>query len=714
MASKLIYSAILMTYAIIAYIPSTRSANVAEFIMYSNGIAINFMHLDPVANPTPPYSAIPSIEASPRIAGLAYDYANNFIFYSEAVTYKIYRVHPDGSNRQLIVENIKTFGMEWDYINNQLYYTDRETGQVHRYSPESRSTELLIDSSRFRGGWGIALNIEEYTMYWGDDDVNPELISKASMDGGNVTTITSDVGWPNGMTINLYEKRLYWIDSLTDKLESTDLEGGDRKEVFNLIETVATSHNNGGFDIYNNTYYWTDTSNKWVVRLDKDGNVIKLAENVEGTLWDLKVFAKRVFEWREWSDWTKCDQPCDSGLQTRKRTCDDPAGLGGVFNCTGNPMETRSCNTDACSTFEVACDDTHMAVWFNKIALDERDNGDYNNRTWQIYFEGQRDDSSCTTYHWDATRKAENYEGLSNPETMNSSFFLGAPINNCGINRFADDKHIIYNATVIVTYGQNPNDFIHREEYDKYNVMCLRNRTVEQKDSLSVQYRETGLDAKNDTEELSFTFGHTDINGESQSVYHLGDYIKFNMTSKTKRTEVKAVIQRCWTTSDGSANSYNLIENRCKMEPGTSWVAPPSDAVSVFKTEAFRYLGSSDNNIYAECLVRVCLDTQKSDECKLCGSSDGRRRRNAENETNFGQMVLVKTPTFYIIGGEAPTQGKQKTSNVLSGTNGVILIIVLAFLVFVISVAVIKKLFFNKKAPSVDVPVVAYVNKAMA
>merc|ERR1712151_555447 len=101
-------------------------------------------------------------------------------------------------------------------------------------------------------------------------------------------------------------------------------------------------------------------------------------------------------------------------------------------------------------------------------------------------------------------------------------------------------------------------------------------------------------------------------------------------TSNTARTEVKAIIQRCWTTTDGSANSYTLIENRCKMESGTSWVKKPTESESEFKTEAFRYLAASQNKIYAQCLVRVCLDTQGTPECTLCDPTLKRKRRSAE------------------------------------------------------------------------------------
>jgi len=354
--------------------------------------------------------------------------------------------------------------------------------------------------------------------------------------------------------------------------------------------------------------------------------------------------------------------------------------------------------------FDVTCDDTHMVVWFNKTALDERDKGHINNRTWQIYFEGKRGDGICSTYIWDSSKTASTYENMNKTEFFTSTVLLGAPINNCGINRFADATHIIYNATVIVTYGKNPNDFIRREEYDKYNVMCLRNRTVVEESTLSIQYRQTGNDGKNATEDFTFTFGHTDMSDTPQSLYKVGQYIKFTMTSLTVRSEVKAVIQRCWTTNgDGSTNPYYLIQNRCNLEGGTSWVSLPSDTVSTFKTEAFRYLTSgATSNIHAQCLVRVCLDTQ-SNECTLCTPSINRKRREAvedSTDTNLGEMVLVKTKNFKLFEQELSPE-QQEASHVLSGTNGLLVIVGLAIFVVTISMVIIKKVFINSKTNSV-------------
>jgi len=393
--------------------------------------------------------------------------------------------------------------------------------------------------------------------------------------------------------------------------------------------------------------------------------------------------------------------------------------LCALIGCTMAMTQPMFGDGSVGAAFETLCDDTHFAVWFNKTALDERQDGTNNNRTWQIYFEGQRDDATCTTYHWDTSKNDANYNSLSNPAaTLPSSVQIGAPVKNCGINVFADATHIIYNTTLIVTYGQNPTADIGREEYDKYNVMCLRNRTVNEMVNFNVTFRQTGNDAKNDTEDYSFTFSHTDMTDTPTAVYKLGDYIKFKMASNTAQTEVKAVIQRCWTTTDGSANSYTLINDRCTMETGTSWVSNPSDAESVFKTEAFRYLAASENKIYAQCLVRVCLDTQTSAECTLCtpGLNTLKRKRRSteeEEEPSVGQMAMVKSPVFYIIDKDTPAQGNQESSSVLSGTNGLIVIILLATLVFVIAAAIVKKVFFSAPA-AVASPVVAYSNKAMA
>ncbi|XP_035688793.1 SCO-spondin-like [Branchiostoma floridae] len=48
--------------------------------------------------------------------------------------------------------------------------------------------------------------------------------------------------------------------------------------------------------------------------------------------------------WSSWSPWS-CSVTCGGGIETRTRTCTDPAPSNGGANCAGQPQETRQCNT---------------------------------------------------------------------------------------------------------------------------------------------------------------------------------------------------------------------------------------------------------------------------------------------------------------------------------------------------------------------------------
>ena len=145
------------------------------------------------------------------------------------------------------------------------------------------------------------------------------------------------------------------------------------------------------------------------------------------------------------------------------------------------------------------CDDTHLAVYFNKTALDERTVANYNNRSYSIKFDGQSSPACMVAAGDTSTVDADLGSLISS--AFNPKIYIGIAYATemCGIGIHADDDYIFYNGTVVVTYGENPNTNIVREEYDNYHVTCLRNRTVEEKlngDSYNVESRVTGEESK--------------------------------------------------------------------------------------------------------------------------------------------------------------------------------------------------------------------------
>uniref|UniRef100_A0A8C7WLU6 SCO-spondin n=1 Tax=Oryzias sinensis TaxID=183150 RepID=A0A8C7WLU6_9TELE len=52
--------------------------------------------------------------------------------------------------------------------------------------------------------------------------------------------------------------------------------------------------------------------------------------------------------WGQWAAWTQCSLSCGTGLQSRRRSCDNPAAQGSGRGCMGAAEQTKDCNTQTC------------------------------------------------------------------------------------------------------------------------------------------------------------------------------------------------------------------------------------------------------------------------------------------------------------------------------------------------------------------------------
>ena len=76
-------------------------------------------------------------------------------------------------------------------------------------------------------------------MYWTDWGTIPK-IEKASMDGSNRSVIHStNLIWPNALTLDYVSQVLYWADASLNKIESSYVDGSNRRVI---VSTVSTIH----------------------------------------------------------------------------------------------------------------------------------------------------------------------------------------------------------------------------------------------------------------------------------------------------------------------------------------------------------------------------------------------------------------------------------------------------------------------------------------
>ena len=92
------------------------------------------------------------------------------------------------------------------------------------------------------------------------------------MDGSEfVIVINSDVRWPNGLSLDREHERMYWIDALLDKMETSFYNGSDRKV---LIRESWRFH---PYDIvyYKGYIFWSSVFNNTMHQAQlKNGTVV--------------------------------------------------------------------------------------------------------------------------------------------------------------------------------------------------------------------------------------------------------------------------------------------------------------------------------------------------------------------------------------------------------------------------------------------------------
>lgn len=73
-------------------------------------------------------------------------------------------------------------------------------------------------------------------VFWSDWGRLPK-IERAYLDGSSRRVIVAtELGWPNGLTVDYEAKRIYWVDAQMDCIEMSDLNGKHRTKLVIDVE----------------------------------------------------------------------------------------------------------------------------------------------------------------------------------------------------------------------------------------------------------------------------------------------------------------------------------------------------------------------------------------------------------------------------------------------------------------------------------------------
>lgn len=128
-------------------------------------------------------------------------------------------------------------------------------------------------------------------MFWTDWGEVPK-IERAGMDGDRKTRsiiINKNIHWPNGLTIDYADNKIYWADAKVKYIASCDYDGKNHREV--VAGEKILSHP-FALTLSDRTLFWTDWQERSIFSCDKitGSNIRPIMENIYSPM-DIHVFS---------------------------------------------------------------------------------------------------------------------------------------------------------------------------------------------------------------------------------------------------------------------------------------------------------------------------------------------------------------------------------------------------------------------------------------
>ncbi|XP_065070003.1 low-density lipoprotein receptor 1-like [Rhopilema esculentum] len=218
-----------------------------------------------------PFGMQPVASELSSAIGVTYDVAEEQVYWADNRDMSIYKVPFSGpemkSRVKVFNERSIVDALAVDWIGRKLYWTDTGLKTIEVSEMDGSSTLVLLNTGMLEPR-GIALDPTDQGrhIYWTDWGANAK-IEKISMDGDLDTRVVLHNltgGWPNGISIDFALLRLYWTDAKRKLIESSRLDGSDRRVIRELPD-----HHPFAITVFEDYMYWTEWSHETIFKADR-------------------------------------------------------------------------------------------------------------------------------------------------------------------------------------------------------------------------------------------------------------------------------------------------------------------------------------------------------------------------------------------------------------------------------------------------------------
>lgn len=179
------------------------------------------------------------------------------IFWSDMKLKKISRLDRGSEPREVMSTGLDLVeGLAYDWVGGNLYWLDSKLNTIE-VSKENGSDRIVLVRENITQPRGMCLDPTPGTrwLFWTDWGENPR-IERVGMDGTmRSTIINTKIYWPNGLTLDTANKRVYFADSKLDFIDFCNYDGTGRQQVLSGSHYLLHPHS---LSLFEDTLYWTD------------------------------------------------------------------------------------------------------------------------------------------------------------------------------------------------------------------------------------------------------------------------------------------------------------------------------------------------------------------------------------------------------------------------------------------------------------------------
>ncbi|XP_021582708.2 low-density lipoprotein receptor-related protein 2 isoform X1 [Ictidomys tridecemlineatus] len=269
-----------------------------NFLIFAVGNSLRSLHFDPEDH-SPPFQ---SINVEKNAIAVDYDSINNRIYFTQNVDSERGQISYvslySGIHTPTVVASDVGIadGIAFDWINRRIYYSDYHNQTISSMAEDGSQRTVIARVSKPRA---LVLDPCRGYMYWTDWGTNAK-IERATLAGNfRVPIVNTSLVWPNGLTLDYETDLLYWADASLQKIERSTLTGMAREVI------VSTAFHSFGLTLYGQYIYWTDFYTRRIYRANKyDGSDLMAMTP------SLPVQPKGICTVRK-NEQQQCSNPCD-------------------------------------------------------------------------------------------------------------------------------------------------------------------------------------------------------------------------------------------------------------------------------------------------------------------------------------------------------------------------------------------------------------------